>query len=165
MPKRDSIASNSYKYGSISVKYRFFFVFSRFPPVFRFFRFFSKNNIEYFGFQKTSFFFGLLKNRLTLFDTLAKDLLLVMVVVMTMVTMVAMVVMVLVMKMKIFTTFCFPDHKHKKNKKNEKEATEAVREEVTWKWWLMLKNANSTLGNMAKKQCFLFAYLSGNIHG
>jgi hypothetical protein len=59
MPKRDSIASNSYKYGSISVKYRFFLVFSRFPPVFRFF---SKSKIEYFGFQKTSFFFGLPKN-------------------------------------------------------------------------------------------------------
>jgi hypothetical protein len=59
MPKRDSIASNSYKYGSISVKYWFFFVFPRF---------FSKSNIEYFGFQKTSFFFGLPKNRLTLFS-------------------------------------------------------------------------------------------------
>jgi hypothetical protein len=29
-------------------------------------RFFSKSNIEYFGFKKTSFFFGLPKNRLTL---------------------------------------------------------------------------------------------------
>ena len=36
MPKRDSIASNSYKNGSISVKYRFFLLFSRFPPFFGF---------------------------------------------------------------------------------------------------------------------------------
>ena len=56
MPKRDSITSNSYKYGSISVKYRFFLVFSRFPVFLR----------KYFGFQKTSVFFGLPKNRLTL---------------------------------------------------------------------------------------------------
>ena len=36
--------------------------------------FFSKSNIEYFDFQKTSCFFGLLKNRLTLIDMYAGKL-------------------------------------------------------------------------------------------
>ena len=56
MPKRDSIASNSYKYGSISVKYRFFFVFSLFPSVFRFSGFSPKVTSSISVFKKHRFF-------------------------------------------------------------------------------------------------------------
>jgi hypothetical protein len=70
MPKLDSFATNSYKQGiwfgfsKIPIFLRVFFV----SPVF--FGFCPKlSNIEYFGFQKTSGFFGLPKNRLTLGPT------------------------------------------------------------------------------------------------
>jgi hypothetical protein len=69
MPKRDSIASNSYKNGSISVKYRFFLLFLVFPQFFRFSGFSPKVTSSISVFKKHRFFPGLPKNRLTLRET------------------------------------------------------------------------------------------------
>jgi hypothetical protein len=64
MPKLDSFATNSYKYGSILVKYRFFFVFPPFFPGFS-----PKVTPSISVFKKHLVFFDLPKNRLTLYLT------------------------------------------------------------------------------------------------